>query len=161
MTSSSPRAGAFGDELTNLALGTLIGAMLLAGALRLAGSIAAFVTGAPQPAAGLEAGVGVVFRADDPGSALGSASLSPVAYWITVALLLAAIGTADPAIDFQASDGKAVNLVVLLVSPTRNTTLHVQALGAISRRLGHAEIRRRLRNCPDAGCVYDVLCRAD
>ncbi|MBN9209791.1 MAG: type IV secretory system conjugative DNA transfer family protein [Microbacterium ginsengisoli] len=94
MTSSSPRAGAFGDELTNLALGALIGAMLLAGALRLAGSMAAFVTGAPQPAAGLEAGVGVVFRADDPGSALGSASLSPVAYWITVALLLAAIGTA-------------------------------------------------------------------
>ena len=75
--------------------------------------------------------------------------------------IVAAIGTADPAIDFQASDGKAVNLVVLLVSPTRNTTLHVQALGAISRRLGHAEIRRRLRNCPDAGCVYDVLCRAD
>lgn len=30
MTSSSPRAGAFGDELTNLALGALIGAMLLA-----------------------------------------------------------------------------------------------------------------------------------
>ena len=94
MTSSSPRARAFGDELTNLALGALIGAMLLAGALRLAGSIAAFVTGAPQPAAGLEAGVGVVLHADDPGSALGSASLSPVAYWITVALLLTAIGTA-------------------------------------------------------------------
>ena len=49
MTSSSPRAGAFGDELTNLALGALIGAMLLAGALRFAGSIAAFVTGAPRP----------------------------------------------------------------------------------------------------------------
>lgn len=94
MTSSSPRAGTFGDELTNLALGALIGAMLLAGALRLAGSIAAFITGAPQPTAGLEAGVGVVFSADDPGEALGSASLSPIAYWITAALLLAAVGTA-------------------------------------------------------------------
>src|SRR5690606_26690254 len=41
-----------------------------------------------------EAGVGVVFHPDDPGSALGSASLSPVAYWITVALLLTAVGTA-------------------------------------------------------------------
>jgi len=87
----SPRAAAFGDELTNLALGALICAMLLAGALRIAGSIAAFVTGAPQPTAGLEAGVGVIFSAGDPGAALGSASLNPVAYWITAALLLAAV----------------------------------------------------------------------
>ena len=75
--------------------------------------------------------------------------------------IVAAIGTADPAIDFRASDGKAINLVVLLVSPTQNTTLHVQALGAISRRLGDAEIRRRLRSCPDAACVHDVLCNSD
>ena len=88
MNTLGRQTASFGDELTNVALGALIGAMLLAGALRLAGSIAALVTGAPQPAAGLEAGVGVVFHADDPGSALGSASLSPVAYWITVALLV-------------------------------------------------------------------------
>ncbi len=94
MTSSSPRSGAFSDELTNLALGALIGAMLLAGALRIAGSIAAFLTGEPQPTAGLEAGVGVVFRADSPGATLGSESLNPVAYWITVILLLAVVGAA-------------------------------------------------------------------
>ena len=75
--------------------------------------------------------------------------------------IVAAVGTADPAIDFKAGDGKPVNLVVLLVSPTENTTLHIQALGAISRLLGDPDVRRRLRNCPDAACVHDVLCHGE
>lgn len=94
MSSASTRSGSFGDELTNLALGALIGAMVLAGALRLAGNAAAFVTGAPQPTAGLEAGFGVAFHADDPGSALGSETLHPVAYWLTAGVMLAGAGVA-------------------------------------------------------------------
>lgn len=88
------RSGSFGDELTNLALGALIGAMVLTGALRLAGNAAAFLTGAPQPTAGLEAGFGVAFHADDPGSALGSETLHPVAYWLTAGVMLAGAGVA-------------------------------------------------------------------
>lgn len=94
MSSASTRSGSFGDELTNLALGALIGAMVLAGALRLAGNAAAFLTGAPQPTAGLEAGFGVAFHADDPGSALGSETLHPVAYWLTAGVMLAGVGVA-------------------------------------------------------------------
>ena len=94
MSSASTRSGSFGDELTNLALGALIGAMVLAGALRLAGNVAAFLTGAEQPAAGLEAGFGVVFHADDPGSALGSETLHPMAYWLTAGVMIAGAGVA-------------------------------------------------------------------
>ncbi len=94
MSSASTRSGSFGDELTNLALGALIGAMVLAGALRLAGNVAAFLTGAPQPTAGLEAGFWVVFHGDDPGSALGSETLHPVAYWLTAGVMLAGAGVA-------------------------------------------------------------------
>ena len=94
MSSASTRSGSFGDELTNLALGALIGAMVLAGALRLAGNVAAFLTGAAQPTAGLEAGFGVVFHADDPGSALGSETLHPVAYWLTAGVMVAGAGVA-------------------------------------------------------------------
>ncbi len=75
--------------------------------------------------------------------------------------IVAAVGTASPPLDFKTGDGKPVNLVVLLVSPTENTALHIQALGAISRRLGDPDVRRRLRNCPDAACVHDVLCRCE
>lgn len=89
MSGASTRSGSFGDELTNLALGALIGAMVLAGALRLAGNVAAFLTGAAQPTAGLEAGFGVVFHADDPGSALGSETLHPVAYWLAAGVMVA------------------------------------------------------------------------
>lgn len=94
MNGASTRSGSFGDELTNLALGTLIGAMVLAGALRLAGNVAAFLTGAAQPTAGLEAGFGVVFHADDPGSALGSETLHPVAYWLAAGVMVAGAGVA-------------------------------------------------------------------
>ncbi|MBN9151078.1 MAG: type IV secretory system conjugative DNA transfer family protein [Cryobacterium sp.] len=68
--------------------------MVLAGALRLAGNVAAFLTGAPQPTAGIEAGFWVVFHADDPGSALGSETLHPVAYWLTAGVMLAGAGVA-------------------------------------------------------------------
>jgi type IV secretion system protein VirD4 len=94
MTSASTRSASFGDELTNLALGALIGAMVLAGALRLAGSVAAFLTGVPQPTVGLEAGFGVVFHADEPGLALGTTTLDPVGYWLTAGVMLAAAGGA-------------------------------------------------------------------
>ncbi len=94
MSSASTRSGSFGDELTNLALGALIGAMVLAGALRLAGDVAAFLTGAAQPTAGLEAGFGIVVHADDPGSALGSETLHPVAYWLTAGVMVAGTGVA-------------------------------------------------------------------
>lgn len=94
MSGASTRSGSFGDELTNLALGALIGAMVLAGALRLAGNVTAFLTGAAQPTAGLEAGLGVVFHADDPGSALGSETLHPVAYWLATGVMVAGGGVA-------------------------------------------------------------------
>lgn len=94
MSSASTRSGSFGDELTNLALGALIGAMVLAGALRLAGNVAAFLTGAPQPTTGIESGFGVVFHADDPGWALGSETLHPVAYWLTAGVMLVGAGVA-------------------------------------------------------------------
>ena len=71
--------------------------------------------------------------------------------------IVAAVGIADPPIDFKSGDGKAVNLVVLLVSPTEDTALHVQALGAISRRLSDGQVRRAIRGCTDATGVFDLL----
>ncbi len=91
---STPRpARPLGDELTNLALGLLAAAAVLAALLRAAGSVAAWVTGADQPTGGIEAGLGVLAHPGDPAAPLGAPGLSAVAYWITAAVLILAVGT--------------------------------------------------------------------
>lgn len=88
----NPRqGGSMGDELTNAALIALIGAFGLALALRGAGSVAAFLSGTPQPQAGPASGLGVLFNPVDPAGALDADGLNPVVYWIVTTLLLAAL----------------------------------------------------------------------
>ena len=88
----NPRqGGSMGDELTNAALIALIGAFGLALVLRGAGSVAAFLSGTPQPTAGPASGLGVLFHPADPASALNAEGLSPVVYWIVTTLLLASL----------------------------------------------------------------------
>lgn len=90
---STPRpAGSLGDELTNLALGLLVAAAVLAAVLRGAGSVAAWISGADQPTGGVEAGLGVLLHPGDPAVPLGAPGLSAVAYWITAAVLILAGG---------------------------------------------------------------------
>jgi len=83
-----PGSGAMGDELTNLVLIAVGGLLGVAFVLRAAGSVAAFLTGSPQPTAGAVGGVAVFFDPADPGGQLGAAGLNPVVYWITAALML-------------------------------------------------------------------------
>lgn len=90
---STPRpAGSLGDELSNLGIGLLIATAILAALLRGAGSLAAWITGASQPAGGIEAGLGVLLNPGDPASALGAPGLGAVAYWITAAVLILTVG---------------------------------------------------------------------
>jgi type IV secretory pathway TraG/TraD family ATPase VirD4 len=76
------------DQLTNLALIGLIGVAAVAAILRVAGTVAAFLTGVTQPKAGLAGGLGVLTRPLDPSVPLQLPSLNPVAYWIVTTLLL-------------------------------------------------------------------------
>ena len=92
---STPRqGGAFGDELANFGIIALIAAAVIAVLLRVAGTVTAWVTGAVQPAGGVEAGLGVLLHPADPGSALGTDGLNPVAYWIVAGILIIAVGSA-------------------------------------------------------------------
>lgn len=91
--SSAPRpAGSFGDELSNLGIGLLIAAAILAGILRGAGSVAAWITGTSQPTGGVEAGLGVLLNPGDPAEALDAPGLNAIAYWTTAAVLIVAAG---------------------------------------------------------------------
>lgn len=75
--------------------------------------------------------------------------------------VVAAVGWAAAPIDFKAPDDKPVQLIVLIVSPPDDTTNHVQALGAISRKLGHASVRQAAMNSASSEALHDILCGTD
>ena len=87
-------SGQMGDELTNLILIAAGGLLGVAFILRLAGNVAAFLTGTPQPTAGAAGGVAVFFNPADPGGQLGADGLNPFVYWVVAALMLGALVTA-------------------------------------------------------------------
>ncbi len=93
---STPRqGGALGDELANLGIIALIAAAVLAVILRVAGTIATWLTGIGQPTGGIEAGLGVLLHPADPGTALGADGLNAAVYWIVAGLLILGVGVAS------------------------------------------------------------------
>ena len=76
------------DAFVNIALVGLVAVVAFGGVLGLSGSIAAFLTGQPQPIAGITDGLGVLATPADPGTALGTPALNPFAHWAVVRLLL-------------------------------------------------------------------------
>ena len=80
MTGPQGRPGQpMGDELTNVILIAIGGLLGVAFVLRAAGSVAAFLTGAPQPTAGATGGVAVFFHPADPGEQL--TALTVAGFW--------------------------------------------------------------------------------
>jgi type IV secretion system protein VirD4 len=78
------------DGLVNLGLIAIAAVGALAAILRLAGAVAAWVSGSPQPAGGLASGLRVLGSPGDPARALDAPDLHPVVYWLVLVLLLAA-----------------------------------------------------------------------
>lgn len=78
--------------LANLGIAALAGFAVLAGLLRAAGSAAAFFTGLPQPTGGPSTGLGVLLTPATPGEAIGAPGLSPVVYWLVLAIAVAVLG---------------------------------------------------------------------
>jgi type IV secretory pathway TraG/TraD family ATPase VirD4 len=93
--SQQRQGGSVGDELTNAALIGLVGIFGVALILRVAGSVAAFLSGTPQPASGPASGLAVLANPGDPAIALGAHNLSPIMYWSTTAILFATLATTE------------------------------------------------------------------
>ncbi|MFK5159679.1 type IV secretory system conjugative DNA transfer family protein [Propionibacterium freudenreichii] len=92
--STPHQSASMGDELTNILMAGLTALFGLVLTLRAAGTVATFLTGAAQPEAGITGGLAVLFDPGNPAAALGADGLNPVAYWITLALMLALLGAA-------------------------------------------------------------------
>jgi PTS system nitrogen regulatory IIA component len=60
-------------------------------------------------------------------------------------------------IDFEAIDGKPVQLVFVLLIPSESATPHVAALAAISRRFRNADLVTRLQRTKSPIEAYGIL----
>lgn len=91
--STQRQSGSMGNELTNILMVGFAAIFGLILAIRGAGSVAAFVTGAEQPQVGVAGGLAVLFNPGDPAGALHADGLHPIAYWITLTLMLGLLVT--------------------------------------------------------------------
>jgi PTS system nitrogen regulatory IIA component len=65
-----------------------------------------------------------------------------------------------PAINFDAIDGRLVDLAFLLLLPPDSTTDNLNALAAISRKLRDRDVVAKLRSSSDAAQFFNVLTAA-
>ena len=63
---------------------------------------------------------------------------------------------AEP-LEFDAVDGRPVDLVAFLLAPADAGGAHLRALARVSRLLRRPELRARLRAAPDAQALYAIL----
>jgi mannitol/fructose-specific phosphotransferase system IIA component (Ntr-type) len=71
--------------------------------------------------------------------------------------LVMAIGRPAAPIDFQAIDGRPVNLLWLLSSPPDKTGPHIHALARISRLMTIEKFRQALSTAENAQQIYDTI----
>ena len=71
--------------------------------------------------------------------------------------LVMAIGRPATPIDFQAIDGRPVNLIWLLSSPPDKTGPHIHALARISRLMTIDRFRQALANAKTSQEIYDAI----
>jgi fructose-specific phosphotransferase system IIA component len=71
--------------------------------------------------------------------------------------LVMAIGRPAAPIDFQAIDGRPVNLIWLLASPPDKTGPHIHALARISRLMTMDKFRQALATAKSAQEIFDII----
>ncbi|MGE5295353.1 MAG: PTS sugar transporter subunit IIA [Solirubrobacterales bacterium] len=75
--------------------------------------------------------------------------------------LVLAVGIPQNPIDFESVDGKPVTIVVLLVSPAKQTGSHIQALAAISRIMLDQDFRESIEKATSPQAVYELFVTAE
>jgi len=84
----------FGEELTNFLMIALIAVLGVAVVLRVAGAVAAFLSGSGQPQVGIAGGVALLFNPAHPAEVLEAPGLNTILYWSIAILLLLMLGSA-------------------------------------------------------------------
>ena len=71
------------------------------------------------------------------------------------------VGRVDPPADFEALDGRPVDLLFLVLSPEDGMKLHLRLLARVARIIGREEVLQRLRDAEGADEAYQLLIEED
>jgi len=71
--------------------------------------------------------------------------------------MVMAMGRPETPIDFASADKRPVELIILLVSPTNNTSDHIQALGRISRLMVDRAFREDAYATESASELFELF----
>jgi mannitol/fructose-specific phosphotransferase system IIA component (Ntr-type) len=63
----------------------------------------------------------------------------------------------EAGVDFDAIDDALVHIVVMLLVPDDNNQVHLELLATLARLLQQADIRKALRDAPDAEAVASIF----
>lgn len=88
---------------------------------------------------------------------IGDGVAIPHAKTALVDRLMIGVGVARPPVDFDALDGRPVELFFLLLGPEIAGAAHLKALGRISRLLRRERFRDALRAAPDAAALHRAI----
>lgn len=76
-------------------------------------------------------------------------------------VITAGFGRSPGGVDFESLDGKPTRLLVVLVSPASNPSLHVQWLAHVARVLADASTRRQLLAAASISDLFEVIRRRE
>ena len=71
--------------------------------------------------------------------------------------VICALGVSREGVDFQAVDGKPVNIVFLVFAPEQRVSLHLEVLSKISRILRTGPLVKRILAAGDARKICDLI----
>ena len=99
----------------------------------------------------------VLAREQTRSTGIGSRIAIPHGKCDAVKELVMAVGIAHEPIDFASIDEKPVTIIILLVSPAKQTGPHIQALARISRLMLDEQFKQGLEAADSAEQVYELL----
>ena len=99
----------------------------------------------------------VLEREEIGSTGIGHGVAVPHARAAGVKELVGVFGRLREPVEFQALDGRPVDLVFLLLSPTPSSGEHLEVLAALAMIARHELYRRFLRQAKDAEEAYEVL----
>ena len=113
---------------------------------------------ASQPGVNRDALLSAVLeRESQRSTGIGKGFAIPHAKTDAVGKLLIALGRCAAPIEFQAVDGKPVDLIALLASPVQATSLHIQSLAKLTRLVNNPQTIDRLKSAESAEALYQVI----
>lgn len=71
--------------------------------------------------------------------------------------LVAALGISKTGVDFDSLDGEPVNIIFLVLAPTKSVGLHLKALAKIARLLKDRVFRNALKNAQSPDEIIDLI----